>query len=120
MYSELGLSQLLIKEREIELPRPTEEDKELERKKKLTLLERYTCMFLNIKIQAFHNNNILCRKMIFCWKMETICPKKIEAQRGFSISRSPDVTDFCGNIYNNINIMTLHCHHLFIIIIIYI
>lgn len=52
MYAELGLSQVLIKEGEIELPRPTEEDKELERKKKLTLLELEVCFF-NIKIQHF-------------------------------------------------------------------
>ena len=51
MYAELGLSQLLIKEGEIELPRPTEEDKELKRKKKLTLLELEVCFF-NIKNTA--------------------------------------------------------------------
>ena len=42
----LGLSQILIKEGEIELLRPTEENKELERKKKLTLLELHGGLFL--------------------------------------------------------------------------
>ena len=37
----IDLSQVLIKEGEIEVPRPTEEDKELERKEKLTLLEQH-------------------------------------------------------------------------------
>ena len=46
IYAELDLSQVLIKEGEIEVPRPTEEDKELERKEKLTLLELHGGLFL--------------------------------------------------------------------------
>ena len=44
--AELDLSQVLIKEGGIEVPRPTEEDKELERKEKLTLLELHGGLFL--------------------------------------------------------------------------
>ena len=50
IYAELDLSdflsQVLIKEGGIEVPRPTEEDKELERKEKLTLLELHGGLFL--------------------------------------------------------------------------
>ena len=57
IYAELGLSQVLIKEGEIEVPRPTEEDKELERKEKLTLLELEVCFF-NITIQHYFHINL--------------------------------------------------------------
>ena len=46
IYAELDLSQVLIKEGGIEVPRPTEEDKVLEREEKLTLLELHGGLFL--------------------------------------------------------------------------
>ena len=49
IYAELDLSQVLIKEGGLEVPRPTEElgqCKELERKEKLTLLELHGGLFL--------------------------------------------------------------------------
>ena len=53
IYAELDLSQVLIIEGEIEVPRPTEEDKELEKKR--NLLE--VCFF-NIKIQHYFHINL--------------------------------------------------------------